>query len=552
MEMKLKVVTVMGCICLCAGAWAAPQENGIQIRSIAHARTAPVSSYAATPQSQRPGFPPRVIPLRAPNKPSRPGGGGGGGNWTDPDLKAPAGSTLFTPAPVFQAQSFTGAIPPDTNLSVGGTDTFGHTEIVQIVNTSYAVYDTAGNTPLGSTDLIALFGNLAATANCNANGDGGDPIVLWDRFDKRWLIGQLAYNSDFTQNDYCLAISTGEDAAGSYDVYDIPFGGSLPDYPKLAVWGDGIYFSANMYKLKVNPLTGGVSSTFLGGQACSFPLSSGNTPPASVTFTCLGKLSTGIYNLLPADIDGPNPSVGGSDYYLQFVDNLTSTSGNELRLYQFNSGALKLLGNLAVGAFHEACGGGTCVPQLGTTQQLDSLGDRLMYRLAYRNLGSSQSMVVNHSVQAKSTSQQTGLRWYKLCNVSGAVPFSVCQQGTFAPSDGAYRWMGSIAQDGAGNLGLGYSESGGSLYPSVAVTGLDAQAGDTALEPETVIYPGPNFQDTYSRWGDYSSIAVDPNDDCTFWYTTEYSTTINLLGIDNFFWGTVIGSFHFPKCPANP
>ncbi|HEV2387644.1 MAG TPA: hypothetical protein VGS20_10360 [Candidatus Acidoferrales bacterium] len=552
MEAKARFAGLAALIAFVAAPVAAQQPPGIQIRSIAHGSTAALRSYPPTPPQWRPGKPPREVPLRLPKKPRGGGGGGGGGPWTDPDLQTASYTATFSTTAAFQGQSFTGAIPPDTNLSVGGqnlANVNGGTEIAQIVNTSYAVYDTSGGQVLGSTDLSALFGNLPATANCNANGDGGDTVVLWDKSDGHWLIGQLAYNSDFTQNDYCLAISDTADAAGSYQVYDIPFGSDTPDYPKLAVWGDGIYFSANMFKLKVNRFTGAISATFLGAQACSFPRPT--TLPGSVTFTCTGSGNAAIYNILPADVDGPTLPAG-SDYYLQFVDNLSSTSGNELTLYQFQSGKLVALGNLSVGTFHEACGGGTCVPELGTTQQLDSLGDRLMYRLSYRNYGASQAMVVNHSVQLSSTSHQAGIRWYKLCSQTAPVPFKVCDQSTFSPDLATYRWMGSIAQDSAGDFGLGYSTSSSSIYPSVAVTGLNSVLGETGMETESTIFPGPNFQDTYSRWGDYSSMAVDPHDDCTFWYTTEYSTTTDLFGIDNFFWGTVIGSFHFPNCAANP
>lgn len=261
--------------------------------------------------------------------------------------------------------------------------------------------------------------------------------------------------------------------------------------------------------------------------------------------TCSGSGNTAIYNILPASLDGTNPPSGsGSDYYLQFVDNLSATSGNELALYQFQSGQLKLLGNLPTATFHEACGGGTCIPEAGTTQQLDSLGDRLMYRLSYRSYSDgTQAMVVNHSVQVYSSSNQAGIRWYQLCNAGGS--FNVCQQSTFNPDSSTYRWMGSIAQDSRGDLGLGYSTSSSSEFPSITVTGM--QPGESGMEQEDVVFPGPNFQDTYSRWGDYSSMALDPND-CTFWYTTEYSTTTNVLGVWNFFWGTKIVSFSFSGC----
>ncbi len=549
MRIMVKLLVLAACGSLIVAVQAEQGQAAIQINSVAHGTSTPLNAHAPMLPGWKPGTQPNVI--HYPRRPGNGGGGGGtggGGSWSDPALQTSQFSQSFSTGTIFQGQQFTGAIPPDTNLSVGGPA--GSTQIVQVVNTSIAIYDTSGSL-LASGDIgLSLFSALPASANCNANMDGGDPIVLWDQLDSRWIISQLAYDSTFSQNDFCLAISLTDDATKGYEVYDFSFGGSVPDYPKLGIWSDGIYFSANMFKISVNQRTGLVRSSFLGAQACSFPRSSVSSPGSGISLTCSGAGNTAIYNILPASLDGTTLPPAGPGYFLQFVTNLSTTSGNQLALYQLQNGSLVSLGNLSVDTFHEACGGGTCVPQLGTTQTLDSLGDRLMYRLSYRNYGSTQAMVVNHAVQVSSSSNQTGIRWYQLCGTAGS-PFSVCKQGTFSPDTSTYRWMGSIAQDKLGNLGLGYSESSSSIFPRIAVTGLQ-NGTDDGMENEAVLYAGLNFQDTYSRWGDYSSMAVDPNDDCTFWYTTEYSTQTNVFGVYNFFWGTVIGSFHFTNCTANP
>lgn len=554
MGMTSKLLAMAGCVSLSAALCAAQGQAADHIPAVAHAIAPRLSWQAgATPAWER-GAKRRTM-LR-PQKPGggggKPGGGGsGGGSWSDSDLQTGTYAKKFATPAVFQGQGFTGAIPPDPNLAVGVYN--GTTQIVQGVNTSVAIYGTDGTQILAADLGQALFAYLPATANCNVNMDGGDVIVLYDQLDNKWIFSELAYNSTFTQNDLCLAISFNSDATGYYNIYDISFGGSVPDYPKLAVWGDGIYFSANMFKISVNPLTGSTTSKFQGARACSFPLPASDTP--DVTFTCFAGGNTGIYNILPATLDGLATAPSGTlgDYYLQFVTNLSSTSGNDLQLYQLQGAKLVALSPLQVSAYHEACGGTACIPQLGTAQLLDSLGDRLMYRLSYRNYGTTQAMVVNHSVQVNSSSNQTGIRWYKLCSSSGTTAqFSVCGQGTFSPDTSTYRWMGSIAQDRAGNLALGYSTSSSSGYPSIAVTGMESGTTDAGMEDEWQLYAGMNFQDTYDRWGDYSSMAIDPKDDCTFWYTTEYSTTTNVLGAWNFFWGTVIGSVNFPNCQANP
>jgi hypothetical protein len=557
MTRTAKLLSIAGCLALSAAMCAGQGQAALHVPAVAHAFTPPLSSLTTAERNWQRGANRREM-LR-PRKPGggggKPGGGGsGGGSWSDSDLQTLTYKTQFATTPAFQGQGTSGPIPPDTNLAVG-VNTTGTTpvvEIVQVVNTSMAVYSTGG-TELFSGDLgLSLFATLPASANCNANMDGGDPIVLFDQLDHAWIISQLAYNSSFTQNDFCMAISTSSDPLGTWSVFDFSFGSSLPDYPKLALWGDGIYFSANMFKVSVNPLTGSTTSKFLGARACSYPRPLQPLNPPVTNLTCSAGGNTAIYNILPASLDGSTlPGVTG-DYYLQFVTNLSTTSGNVLQLYQLQSGNLVALSPLSVATFHEACGGTACVPQLGTTMLLDSLGDRLMYRLSYRNYGGSQAMVVNHSVQVNSSSNQTGIRWYKLCSTGNTSnPFSVCSQSTFRPDSSTYRWMGSIAQDQVGNLGLGYSTSGTSSYPSIAVTGME-NGVDGGMETESQLYAGMNFQDTYNRWGDYSSMAIDPSDDCTFWYTTEYSTTANVLGVWNYFWGTAIGSFKFSNCPAVP
>jgi len=210
--------------------------------------------------------------------------------------------------------------------------------------------------------------------------------------------------------------------------------------------------------------------------------------------------------------------------------------------------------DLAVAPFTEACNGGACIVQ-PNSQKLDSLGDRLMYRLAYRMFSDHASMVVNHSVTAGSS---VGVRWYELrqsaalssqCGsfVSGA--FYVCQQGTFAP-DAAYRWMGSAAMDGAGNIGIGYSKSSSSVYPSIAFASRTPGMPAGTMGAETILQAGAGAQTTYNRWGDYTSLRIDPDDDTTFWYTNEYYTKNSPFF--NFNWSTAIASFTAGGSPSTP
>jgi hypothetical protein len=198
--------------------------------------------------------------------------------------------------------------------------------------------------------------------------------------------------------------------------------------------------------------------------------------------------------------------------------------------------------SIPVAPFTEACSSGPCIPQLSSMQLLDSLGDRLMHRLAYRKFGDHESLVVNHSV---ATTNAVAVRWYEVRNPSGTPV--LYQQGTYAP-DSNYRWMGSIAMDKAGNIALGYSLSNTNMNPDIAYTGRAPGDPLGGLGSETIVINGGGAQTTgLSRWGDYSSMSIDPVDDCTFWYTTEY-----LQNSGTFNWNTRIANFRFPSCGGTP
>ncbi|HUS17686.1 MAG TPA: S-layer homology domain-containing protein, partial [Chloroflexia bacterium] len=184
------------------------------------------------------------------------------------------------------------------------------------------------------------------------------------------------------------------------------------------------------------------------------------------------------------------------------------------------------------------------IPQPGTTVTLDNLSDRLMYRLAYRNLGTHEALVVNHTVNAGGLDAP---RWYELRDPNNPTGATVFQQGTYAPADGIHRWMGSIAMDRAGNIALGFSAASSTLFPSIRYAGrlVTDPLGQLSQGEATLITGTGSETHPAGRWGDYSDLTVDPTDDCTFWFTTEYFARTGLRN-----WRTRIGSFKFPQCTA--
>jgi hypothetical protein len=290
--------------------------------------------------------------------------------------------------------------------------------------------------------------------------------------------------------------------------------------------------------------------SFLGPEVCAYDRAAMLHGDAATQHCYI--LDYYLGGLLPTDLDSPILPPAGAPNYVLGIDD-----ADQMSLWKFHvdwscsadgvvdCGELSDPSSVATDPFTPACGGGECIPQKGQSQQLDSLADRLMYRLAYRNFGGHESLVVNHTVTAGSAA---GVRWYELRNTpsSAAGTPAVYQQGTYAPADGKSRWMGSVAMDGAGNIALGYSISSASMFPSLAYSGrLQGDLPGTMTQGETVFKTGAGSQQIYGRWGDCSGMSIDPADDCTFWYTGEY-----LPNTGAFNWRTQVVSFKLPGCVA--
>jgi len=488
----------------------------------------------------------RVMAAQAPSAPSaanlreRPLRRIGAGLGSGPDgaLQTTSGPLVATTTPTGFAGVGQGDYgfsdqyaPPDTNGAVGAT------QYVQWVNTDFAVFDkTTGSKlsgPLAGNTLWSGFGG-----GCQTNNDG-DPIVQYDKIANRWIFTQFSIST--TPYLQCVAVSTTSDATGTYNRYSFSYGNTqFPDYPKLGVWPDAYYVTFNIFNN---------GTTFGGAKVCAYDRAAMLAGTAA-TQQCF-QLSTSYGGLLPADLDGASSTLGTSGTGLPPAGSpgvFMNFGSNSLNLWKMHvdwttSANTTLSGptNIPVAAFSAACnGGGTCIPQPGTSQKLDSLGDRLMYRLAYRHFADGHdAIVVDHSV---SVSGITSVRWYELRNIFGTP--SVFQRGTLGSADGIHRWMGSVAMDGSGDIAVGYSASSGSVYPSIRYTGRIPSDALGTMETESILKAGTGSQTAnLSRWGDYSAMTVDPTNDCTFWYTNEY-----LKANGTFNWSTWISSFSFPGC----
>jgi hypothetical protein len=412
-------------------------------------------------------------------------------------------------------------VPSDSNLSVGDT------QVVEVINTAYEVYDkTSGQSFFPPQQISTIFTGVPGLCGQGVTFFFSDPVVLYDKIAGRWVMSIIAYDSTGSVGNECIAVSTTSDATGPYHRYVFGFGNGFNDYPKLGVWPDAYYASYNLF-----------TPTNVFGMACAYDRTA-MMAGKSTKVVCFKNPNE--FAFLPSDLDGKTLPPSGEPNF--FVDLFDTTS---LHMYRFHVDFTNPHNSTFTGpviikvrTFAPACGGGTCIPQAGTKQQLDSLGDRLMFRLAYRNMSSHESLVVNHSVQTSLA--PSGVRWYEIRHPN-QTPFAF-QQGTVTDNDTSL-WMASIAMDHVGDISLGFSQSSSSIHPSISFTGRVPSDPLDTMELPAVIFAGKGSQIGPSRWGDYSGLAIDPVDDCTFWYVNQYYPTNS-----GFMFHTRVASFKFPSC----
>jgi hypothetical protein len=528
------------------------------------------------------GEPRDIRPDRGPVAADRGFSGDGAIQGAEALRAAAVGSAATIPAPLANFEGLSNldnfnvfgfrVNPPDPVGDVGPN------HYVEMINLVFGVYDKQGNLLLGPVDTGTLWADFPVE---DCTDPSGDPIVVYDQFVDRWILTQFTTRGPKYYD--CVAISQTGDPTGAYYRYafvtqpdpDLPGGTFFPDYPKYGVWTDSYVlttrdfgevdeYGISVYALEKNKMVNGDPNA----RAVQFFLDSNVVP--------LNLIGDG---LLPPDIDGKQkpknentiPIIGTQD-----DDYVYGATFDALNIWELNVkwrstpiASLVFKAQLPVAEFDSnfPCGPTRgCIPQPGITnpdQYLDILSyrQRPTWRLAYRNFKDYDVMVTNQAVEA--APGVAGVRWYEIRRTGNT--YSIYQQGTYAPGDGVHRWMGSIAQDKNGNMAVGYSVSNGTdVYPGIRYTGR--MAGDPLGQMtlgEGVIVNGAGVQTTTnSRWGDYTSMNVDPVDDCTFWYVNEYYAVSGLplplpppplpFPGTTAPWQTRIASFQLPGCTAGP
>ena len=445
---------------------------------------------------------------------------------------APPPAALFVPPDLdFDGQGFTGVVPPDTVGDVGAQ------HYIQMVNTAggsaFAVYRKSDGSLVAGPIML---GDLRAAGGPCASGYG-DGIVLFDPLASRWLMAEFAA----VGNHLCVYVSrTSDPLTGGWFSYDFSTP-EFPDYPKYAVWPDGYYVTTGesvpaVYVLERARMLAGLSAGLL-------------------RFTAPPLDGFSFQALTPADLDGrASPPPGAPAVFVRHRDDELHDPGTADPMHDFldlfelhadfatpSNSTFTQVASVPVTEFDSAfCADASCLVEPAPGVPLDAIREVVMWRAQYRNFGTYQTLVGNFVVDVDGT-DHGGIRWFELRRTELGA-WSLFQEGTWAP-DGANRWLGSIAMDRSGNLALGYSITSATVFPGIGYTGR--RASDTAgtmTVAETTIMAGSGVQDN-ERWGDYSSLNVDPVDDCTFWYTNEYLPASG-------HWRTRIARFRFtsPTC----
>lgn len=464
----------------------------------------------------------------------------------DPSLKAqPMGAAMPGPLFTFEGPSnadnqriFGGrVVPPDPNGDVG------RNHYIAMVNLTFAIYDKQGTLLFGPADIGTLWQGFPVD---DCTDPSGDPVVLYDHLADRWILTQFTTAGPEFFN--CVAISQTSDPLGAYFLYAFSTGLNFPDYPKYGMWPNAYYITTREFDPN--------SAESIGIYAVERKeMLKGNPNARVIKFQLTQPAYLVGDGLLPADLDGPKPPKNNPYYLLGTMDDGAGDGAPfdglnmfEARVFWSNPGDsnFKLANQIQINNFDTIypCNGRQCIPQPGTTVKLDILSyrQRPTWRLQYRNRpGLYQSLVTNQSVEAMPG--VAGVRWWEIRSPKNPV---LRQDGVWQPGDGVHRWMGSIAQDKKGNMAVGYSVSNASdVFPGIRYAGrLRTDPKGQMSQGEAVLQAGGGSQTTTAaRWGDYTSMNVDPSDGCTFYYINEYYAFTDSLA-----WQTRIGAFKFPNC----
>lgn len=438
---------------------------------------------------------------------------------------------------------------PDVSGAVG----LNH--YMQVVDLQIGMWDKITYTPTVDTptDLPTFFSGVGNAICDDAANFYGQPQILFDHMSQRWFVTAVAYhNIDNGPYYLCTAVSqTAEPTLTASDWFQYELlihSDYLPDQHKLGLWPDGIYMAANL----IDTWNNGLHNTPKGVVALAInrdDLVAGSLSPDTQKFTL--NESTGYSRLLPSNLLGDPPPPGTPNYFAavqapnRFLTWEFRVDWNNPNNSSFNGPKITTVNTFTPRVGFQAVQPGA------NSEKLDVNASQLMAPLQYRYVTNGQvapALWANHTIANGAT---TGVRWYEFRNLSGSSLIVQQQSVVSNPADASYRWLGSMAVDGQGNMAIAYSKSSNSLYPSIYQAGRLSTDPLGQLQPEMALFSGSGSQaihGTEGPWGHASSMALDPYDQCHFWYTNQYYDANDSVN-----WRTRIIKFSLVDCaPLNP
>lgn len=414
-------------------------------------------------------------------------------------------------------QGNTSVSPADPCLSVGTT------HVIQMLNGQSGAYFRIYDKNLASVGAQTYMDNFVNAIGSISSYSGlGDPIVLWDDLAQRWVMTEFSSSG----NRMIVAVSTTANPTGSWYAYSYT-ATNFPDYPKYAVWSDCYVVTTNENTPAIYALP---RANMLAG-----------TAGTAVRFSIASQQSIGFQAATPVHFGGGTaPPAGAPAMFMRMADDLwtatNTTDVDRLELWKINYNAASPASSTITGptalptdVFDSSlCGYTTlnCINQPGS-QTMDPIREVLMNRICYRNLASFgyEAIVCSHAVDVNQT-DRAAMRWYELHRTGGiANAWSIYQQGTYSP-DANDRWMGSIAINNNGDIGLSYNiagTTGGNVYPGIRYTGRykDDPLNQMTFAETSIVAGSASNPD--SRYGDYGSLDVDPSDGTSFYGTAMFN-----------------------------
>jgi hypothetical protein len=476
-----------------------------------------------------------IPPVHKYMEPARPGNVYSTGMGSAPHHKVQKGSQVPLLMNFEGIANINNSPNPDTDGEAGPQ------HFVQMVKYSFAIWAKDGTLLYGPASNKTLWNHIPGPWNSLEYYT--DPIVVYDHLADRWLMSAMVYDIPLQYYEM-IAVSQTADPTGGWNSYVYSFD-NMPDYPKFGVWPDGYYMTVNEARIDA-----GYNSEFAGLTIMVFnreDMIEGDVSPRTLKFH-VPATDTGFYSspscFLPADLDGTPPPAGTPNYLATIRDDQMGYPEDELWIWKctvnWDDTIQCNLAQDTILAVEPFTGNindinANTIRQPNTNYRIFTMGDRLMHRLQYRNFGTHQSLITNHTIQV-TPDEHAGIRWYEVRRQGSQ--WTLHQQGTYCPDDDD-RWMGSVSMDVNGNMALGYSVSGQTTYPSIRVTGRKAEDPLHQMTfAETGIMVGTGNQVVNTRWGDYSCMTLDPSNELIFWYTQQYTKTSGPLG-----WSTRIASF---------